>query len=142
MTGRGRLHAAVVLALVTLLFGAGVMAARSDDRGRLQARWADSQSAFEQEVRTAGDPVPVETPFDSGYFATYPGACPVRMGRFRIVDCRSINGGFLFLQAQGALTDGSGIVYLPARKGPRSKWWNIEAMTPLGGPWWSWTCYC
>ena len=46
------------------------------------------------------------------------------------------------MQTQGALTDDSGIVYLPAGTPSRSEWGSTETMTPLGGPWWSWTCYC
>jgi len=142
VTGLGRARAVVVLGLVTLLFAAGVVAAQSDDGSRLRNRWAASQPAFEQEVRTAGNPIQVESSFDSGYFAPYLGACPGRIGEFSIIDCRTIDGGFLFLQTQGALTDDSGIVYLPAGTPSRSEWGSTETMTPLGGPWWSWTCYC
>ena len=64
------------------------------------------------------------------------------IGGFSITECRSIDEGYLFLQAQGAVTDDSGIVYLPAGTTARSDWGSVEAMTPLGGPWWSWTCSC
>ena len=59
-----------------------------------------------------------------------------------IAECRSVDGGYLFLQSQGALTDDSGIVYLPEAARATSTWWSTETMTPLGGPWWSWTCGC
>jgi hypothetical protein len=138
-TGRGRLRAVVVLGVVTGVLAAGVLAARADDGQRLQARWASSRAAFEHEVSSAGAPVRSET---SDSFAPYPGACPVRIGELGIAACRSVDGGYLFLQSQGALTDDSGIVYLPEATRPTSSWWSTETMTPLGGPWWSWTCGC
>ena len=95
------------------------------------------QAASESEVQTAGNPVPVESSYDSGYFDKYPGNCPARIGKFRIIECRSLDGGYLYLQAQGAITDDSGIVYLPADA--ESEWRTTERLTPLGGPWWSWT---
>jgi len=101
VTGLGRARAVVALGLVTLLFAAGVVAAQRDDGSRLRTRWASSQHAFEREVRTAGDSIQVESSFDSGYFAPYLGSCPGRIGEFSIIDCRAIDGGFLFLQAQG-----------------------------------------
>ena len=62
------------------------------------------------------------------------------IGKFRIIECHTIDGGYLYLQAQGAITDDSGIVYLPADA--ESQWRTTERMTSLGGPWWSWTCRC
>lgn len=38
--------------------------------------------------------------------------------------------------------DDSGVVYLPEATRPGSTGWSTETMTPLGGPWWSWTCRC
>ena len=137
--GRGSLRAVGVLAVVTAVLAAGVLAAGADDGRRLQGRFAASRAAFEQEVSTAGVPVRSTTP---DTFAPYPGACPARIGELAVGECRSVDGGFLFLQAQGALTDDSGIVYLPEAARPTSSWWRTERMTPLGGPWWSWTCGC
>ena len=138
-SGHRRLRAAVVLAVVTVVLVAGILAARADDGRRLQARWAASQVAFEQEVLAAGVPAQ-SAAFDS--VARYPGACPVRIGELGIAECRPVDGGYLFLQSQGALTDDSGIVYLPEAAHPTSTWWSTEPMIPLGGPWWAWTCGC
>ena len=138
-SGRRRLRATVVLAVVAVVLTGGVVAARADDGRRLQARWTASQGAFEQEVSTVGVPVLSQT---SDTFAPYPGACPVRLGELGVAGCRSIDGGYLFPQVQGALTDDSGIVYLPEVTRAAPTWWSTETMTPLGGPWWSWTCGC
>lgn len=139
--GRGRLRAAVALAVVASVLGGGALIAQADDGQRLQARWAASRAAFEQDVAAAGVPVPSERS-DSGSFAPYPGACPVRLGELGIAECRSVDGGYLFLQAQGALTDDPGIVYLPEAARATPTWWSTETMTSLGGPWGAWTCGC
>ena len=115
------------------------MVAKQDDGTRLADRWAASQSAFETEVLTAGH-VPVKDPNDLDYFGRYPGSCPAFIGKFRIVECRAIDGGYLYLQAQGAISDDSGIVYLPVSA--ESEWRTTEKMTSLVGPWWAWTCRC
>lgn len=140
VTNQSKGRSALTLVVVVLLFAAGVVAAKQDDGGRLADRWTVSQAAFEREVQTAGVPVTVEGSEDSGYFEKYPGNCPGRIGKFRIIECRSLDGGYLYLQAQGAITDDSGIVYLPSDA--ESEWRTNERMTPLGGPWWSWTCHC
>ena len=90
-------------------------------------------------MRTVGVPGTVG---DRRHVRPCPGACPVRLGELSIAGCRSVDGGYLFLQAQGALTDDSGIVYLPEAARPTSTWSSTETMTSLGGPWWSWTCGC
>ena len=66
--------------------------------------------------------MPAGSSLDSGDSRAYPGVCPVSIGEFSVTECRSIDGGYLFLQAQGALTDDSGIVYLPAGTTARSDW--------------------
>ena len=93
-------------------------------------------------MATAGSPPPVGSSDDAGYFGRYPGPCPARIGEFRINECRSLDGGYLFLQAQGALTDDSGLLYLPGGPAASADWLSEETVAPLGGPWWSWTCYC
>ena len=138
VTGRSPVRPALTLVLVALIFAAGVVMAKQDDGARLAARWAASQTAFESAVQTAG-PVPVRESYDSGYFGPYPGTCPAFIGKFRIIECHTVDGGYLF-QTEGAITDDSGIVYLPADA--ESQWRATEPMTSLGGPWWSWTCHC
>ncbi|HEY5785106.1 MAG TPA: hypothetical protein VIT65_10050 [Microlunatus sp.] len=137
--GRSKGRSALTLFLVALLLTAGVAVAKHDDGTRMAARWTASQAAFESEVQTAG-PVPVMEKYDSGHFSRYPGTCPAAIGKFRIIECHTIDGGYLYLQAQGAITDDSGIVYLPADA--ESQWRTTERMTSLGEPWWSWTCHC
>lgn len=140
-TKGGQLKAVVVLVLTGAVLVAGVCVARADDGQRLRARWAASQTAFEQEVSTTGAPRRFDNSADTSSFDRYPGACPSRVGRFSVGECRPIDGGYVFLQSQGALTDDSGIIYLAAER-DGSAWWGTETMTPLGGPWWSWTCRC
>lgn len=140
--GRGGVRAAVTLTLVVLVFAGGVVAAKQDNGARLAERWASSQTAFQAEVATAGSPPLAESSDDAGYFGRYPGSCPARIGDFRVIECRSLDGGYLFLQAQGALTDDSGVLYLPRGLAASADWLSEETMVPLGGPWWSWTCSC
>ena len=50
--------------------------------------------------------------------------------------------GYLFLQAPDAVTDSSGIAYLPEGFHPERTGLSRRDLTPLGGPWWGWTCHC
>lgn len=142
MNRRGHVRAGVMLTLVALVLTGGVVAAQHDDGAQLAGRWENSQAAFEAEVAAVGMVPPVTDRDDDGYFDRYPGACPRRLGDLRVVECRSLDGGYLFLQAQNALTDDSGIMYLPGGPKAAAEWLVDETVVPLGGPWFSWTCYC
>jgi hypothetical protein len=140
LAGRRRGATAAVLVAVMGILGAGVAGAATSDGALLRVRWAASRQSFETEVLAAGAPVPLKASDDSSFVDHYPGGCPGSIGKFHIVECRAIDKGYLFLQAENALTDDSGIVYLP--DGREGSDWGTETLTPLGGPWWSWTCYC
>lgn len=139
MTSRGHVRAGVMLTLVAMIFTGGLVAAKQDDGALLAGRWSRSQAAFEAEVAAAGTVPLAKGGDDAGYVDGYPKSCPSRLGDFRIVECSSSYGGYLFLQAPGAITDHSGILYLP---GGAAAEWVDETVVPLGGPWFSWTCYC
>jgi hypothetical protein len=81
----------------------------------------------------------------------FPIRCPARIGQFRISGCAVVwtrhspsgdavaPGGYLFLQSWDAITDSSGIAYLPDGRGRLGFW---EVPRHLGGPWYSATCGC
>jgi hypothetical protein len=141
MNSRGYARAGVMLALVAVIFTGGVVAAKQDDGALLAARWANSRAAFEAEVAALGPVPPVKAGVGVGYTDAYPRACPSRLGDFPIDRCSSFDGGYLFHQAPAADTDHAGILYLPGPpKGPEE--WVDETVAPLGGPWYSWVCYC
>ena len=142
INSRGYVRAGVMLTLVALVLAGGVVAAKQDDGAQLAGRWANSRDAFEAEIAAIGTAPLVKAGSDAGYFDRYPKACPRRLGDFRIVECRSLDGGYLYLQAQNALTDDSGIMYLPDGLEAAAEWLVDETVVPLGGPWFSWTCYC
>ena len=139
MTRRGYVRAGVMLTSVAVMFTGGVVAAKQEDGALLAGRWARAQAAFEAEVAAVGTVPPVKGGDDAGYFDGYPKACPSRLGGFRIVKCSALDGGYLFLQSSGGEYRPSGILYLPGGAAPK---WVDETVVPLGGPWFSWTCYC
>lgn len=126
-----------VLAVTALVLIGGLMIALGAGQAPLRTRWAASADAFETTVANL-PPVPVGSAADG--YDSYPGTCPGWIGQFRIERCWTIDHGYVFLQAQDAVTDDSGIVYLPS--GPGTSTFSNEDLTPLGGPWWAWTCRC
>ena len=141
------LRTIALLGAVALVLGAGVVTSVVSGDALLQARWSRSVSAFEQQVEILGPPSPVSLSGADGWeaagFAPKAPQCPAMLGAFTLSGCENFAGGYLFVQAPGALTDTSGIVYLPeGRPDPESNGLYPSGFTPLGGPWWSWTCYC
>jgi len=51
----------------------------------------------------------------------------------------AVPNGYLFLQAPDAVTDSSGIAYLPNGNQPQSTGLYPDRLTELSGPWWAWT---
>lgn len=64
------------------------------------------------------------------------------IGRFVIKECLAVANGYLFLQRPDAVTDTSGIAYLPYGNQPERTGLYPAGITALGGPWWAWTCNC
>ena len=141
MNDRGYARAGAMLALVAVTLTGGVVAAKQDDGALLVARWAGSRAAFEAEVATLPTVPPAEVGDGGGYSDEYPQACPAQLGDFPIDRCGSTDGGYLFHQAAAANTDHSAILYLPGPPKAPEEWVDVT-VTPLGGPWYSWVCYC
>jgi hypothetical protein len=125
----------------TILIGGLAMATTSGDAA-LHARWASSSAAFDAEVAALGTPRQLDAAYEVGQFVDLPGSCPTQIGRFAVGDCLAVHEGYLFLQAQNAVTDSSGIAYLPSGNRPALTGLNPADLTALGGPWWAWTCHC
>ena len=140
--GRSRPAATAVLAAVTLLLSAGVVAAGVAPEAPLRARWAGSHAAFDAHVATLGAPTAVSGSDDSASFSTLPGGCPPMIGSYPISRCLAIDHGYLFLQTGNPITDDSGFAYLPGGIRPEEAGLDSDSMTSLGGPWWTWSCYC
>lgn len=138
---RGRRRAAM-LATVILVLGAGIATSGLAGNTLLRARWSGSASAFDAHVRNLGPPASVPAGEDGASFRELPSRCPTTLGWIRINECLAVDRGYLFLQAPNAVTDSSGIAYLPEGNNPETTGLNAGQLTPLGGPWWSWTCYC
>lgn len=131
-----------VLPVTGIILIGGIVLATTTRDAPLQARWAASAEAFEAEVTVLGPPVPVA---DAGYgaqFVDLAGSCPAMIGRFPIGECVAVDNGYLFLQTPDAVTDSSGIAYLPNGNQPEMTGLYPDGLTPLGGPWWAWTCNC
>lgn len=133
----------VILAVVAVVLASGIVATRAVGNRPLHARWSASASDFEAYVAQLPAPTTYIPDENGASFHDFPSAaCPAEIGRLRLSECWSLDGGYLFLQAPGALTDSSGIAYLPQGNNPETTGLNPSGLTPLGGPWWSWTCYC
>ncbi|MET1008205.1 MAG: hypothetical protein ABWX96_21825 [Propionibacteriaceae bacterium] len=129
----------LVVALVVAV--AGAILVEQSGHAALQARFGSSLSDFEAVVTEAGAP----THRVEGREA-FPGSCPSRIGTYPIGECQLIDRGYLFLQQRAALGDEAGFAYLP--DGPpgadptASGEWRPDQFTPLGGPWYGWSCGC
>lgn len=131
-----------VLPVSGILLCGGLVAATSADDAPLHARWAASSAAFEAEVAVLGPPRPLAGAPDGPYFDGLAGSCPARIGWLTIGECLAVHEGYLFLQSENAVTDSSGIAYLPHGNDPERTGLHPDGLTALGGPWWAWTCYC
>ena len=136
--------AAVAVVAVAVTLACGVAAGTLVGLRPLQLRWSASASDFEAYVAGLPAPATFVPSLDGPAFHPFPSpaGCPARLGRVTLGECRSVDGGYLFLQAPDALTDSSGIAYLPAGNDPARTGLGTSDLTPLGGPWWSWTCHC
>lgn len=133
-----RRPAPIVLSIgATVLITTAVVALITSGTPR-QLRFAASEDAFAAVV--AGMPAPTEVASDT--WTDFPADCPAMIGSYTLSDCRGFDGGYLFLQHDDAVTDDSGIAYLPS--GPRVDEEGLldTGLTHLDGPWWSWTCNC
>lgn len=133
---------AVLMVAVTVVLGAGIAASAVADGAPLRARWSGSVATFETEVGRLGPPTAFDPTDDSWSWRNSPGPCPARLGSFRVSECTIIDGGYLFVQAPDAVTDVSGIAYLPGGITSGTSGLGPAGLTLLGGPWWSWTCHC
>ncbi len=82
---------------------------------------------------------------DRATFTRFPGECPAAIGAYAIVECRAFEGGFLFLQQENAITDDSGIAWLPEGLRPQrpdGQGLSPSGFTHLDGPWYAWSCFC
>jgi hypothetical protein len=131
-----------VLPVTGIILMAGIGAAASTGDAPLHARWAASSAAFEAEVAVLGPPIASDNEHDGAHFGDLPGLCPSMIGRFAIGECVAVHNGYLFLQTPDAVTDSSGIAYLPYGNQPESTGLYADGLTALGGPWWAWTCNC
>ena len=140
-TSRARAVATTVVVVVTLGFGVATAALLGDRL--LQARWSASTLDFEAYVAQLPPPSAYTVGDDDASFHPLPSnaSCPARLGEFTLGKCVSLDSGYLFLQASSAVTDSSGIAYLPAGNTARTGL-DERDLTPLGGAWWSWTCHC
>jgi hypothetical protein len=129
-----------VLPVNAMILLGGIVLATSTSGAPLQARWAASAAAFEAEVAVLGPQTP--WPQQDAHFVDLRGSCPSMIGRFAIAECVAVPNGYLFLQAPDAVTDSSGIAYLPFGNQPESTGLYPDGLTALGGPWWAWTCHC
>lgn len=137
--GRSRWGSAAVPAVVSLLLAAAAATAGLAGEAPLRARWAASQEAFESQVAALGAPGAVGGA--SGSFTPLAG-CPSMIGSYPISRCVALDQGYLFLQTGNPITDDSGFAYLPGGTTPEAAGLDPDSMTPLGGPWWTWSCYC
>jgi hypothetical protein len=119
--------AAVIVSVVLLASSVGLTVAGMP----LRIRFAASQAAFEAVVAKA-DAAP-RPPF--GHLQSFPIRCPTSIGQFRISGCGfGPDGGYTFFQSWNAVTDDSGIAYLP--NGPTG--WGHHTRQ-LVGPWYGWS---
>ena len=141
-TSRARAVATTAVVMVALGLGVATAALRGDRL--LQARWSASTSDFEAYVAQLPPPSAYAHGGEGATFHSLPAdaPCPARLGEFRLGECVSLDSGYLFLQASSAVTDSSGIAYLPAGNDAARTGLDGRDLTPLGGAWWSWTCHC
>lgn len=139
--GRSTWTSAAVPAVVGLLLAAAAATAGLADQALLRARWATSQEAFDSHVATLGAPDRASGSDDTGSFSPQTG-CPTMIGSYPISRCVALDQGYLFLQTGNPVTDDSGFAYLPGGTSPEAAGFDPDSMTPLGGPWWTWSCYC
>jgi hypothetical protein len=135
----GRVNPLLVLGSVVVTVALGVGVAVSDTPRSL--RFQASRPALERVV--AGHVPPSFA--DRETFGRFPGECPPGIGAYAIVDCRAFPGGFLFLQRENAVTDDSGIAWIPdgpPRQGSGNFGLDPSGFTHLDGPWYVWSCYC
>lgn len=131
----GWLRPAALVAALAVAIGGGLVVERSTGAALL-IRFEASRSAFEAAVGAAGPPTA-----DVGDRSdAFPGTCPVRLGSYPLAECRSFDGGYLFLQRRDALGDKAGFAYLPGGLSVGRP--GADQFTHLTGPWYGWSCGC
>jgi hypothetical protein len=93
-------------------------------------------------VESFGPPPAAQASENNGTFSAVSSPCPPGLGSISLSECLAVDHGYLFLQAPNAVTDSSGIAYLPEGNNPDTTGLSHRDLTSLGGPWWSWTCHC
>jgi hypothetical protein len=139
--GRSRWGSAAVPAVVSLLLAAAAATAGLAGEAPLRVRWAASQEEFDSHVTALGAPGAGSGADGSGSFSPL-ASCPTMLGSYPISRCVALDQGYLFLQTGNPVTDDSGFAYLPGGTSPEAAGLDPDSMTPLGGPWWTWSCYC
>ena len=139
-----RARAVATTTVVVLTLGSGIATAALLGDRPLHARWSASTSAFEAYVAQLPPPSAHTAGDDDASFQPWPAdaPCPARVGELTLGECVSLDSGYLFLQASSAVTDSSGVAYLPAGNDAARTGLDSRDLTPLGGAWWSWTCHC
>lgn len=131
--------AGVVVALA-IAVGGGIAVERSA-AAPLMVRFEQSRSAFDAAVAAAG-PAPEQV---TDHWLPFPGECPRQLGSYRISQCHAFAGGYMFLQERSAWGDEAGFAYapngLPTTEVDRGGL-SSGGFTPLGGPWYAWSCNC
>ena len=143
LSSRGAAHVAVLAVVAVILVAGGAVTTLVGHRP-LQIRWSASAADFEAYVAQLPPPSTFTADRIGASFLPFPAAasCPAQIGRLPLSGCVSLDSGFLFLQAADAITDSSGIAYLPEGNDAARTGLDPVDLTPLGGPWWSWTCHC
>ncbi len=139
---RDRVHPVLVVGAGTLAVALAVAVVVSG--APRTVRFEVSRPALERVVAGRAVPSAADVP-DHATFAAFPGPCPVWIGAYDVVDCRAIEGGYLFLQRANAVTDDSGIAWLPGGPSaarPDGSGLGPDGFTHLDGPWYRWTCGC
>lgn len=136
--------AGLVAALLLAVCG-GVAVELSGDAATL-ARFERSQADFDRVATAAGAP---DADAD-GPWGPFPGVCPDQLGSYPIRECRSFDGGYLFVQERAALGSDAGFAYAPSGLprdnglpgGNRADGSGAAGFSHLVGPWYAWSCGC
>jgi hypothetical protein len=102
----------------------------------LQARWALSESAFEEIVRDVTPTASVEDRVDL--------PAPGRIGFYRITDAYRQGDAVVFHEATGAPLGFAGFAYLPSGPFPELMYGSVEVgpwFRHLSGDWYAWTAH-
>lgn len=133
------LRPAGLVAALLLAIGGGVAVELSGNAATL-ARFERDRADFDRVVAAAGVPAAdVADPWD-----TFPAECPSRIGSYPITECRSFDGGYLFVQDRAALGSDAGFAYAPngLPGDNQTDGTGSAGFSHLVGPWYAWSCGC